>query len=142
MFLLMLSLHLLGAAIWVGGHLVLATAILPAAQKENSMGPLRAFAGRFDGLSLAALLLQILSGLWLMYRLVPAPGQWFNMQNPLAHIFATKLLLLVLSIGALGWYHAKRAKTEDSAPGRMKAPVYLLTTLAVLLVIAGASFRI
>ena len=43
-----LLLHLLGATVWTGGHLVLATTILPRALRERRIDGLLAFESAYD----------------------------------------------------------------------------------------------
>ncbi len=52
-----LLLHLLGAAIWTGGHLVLALGILPQALKTRDPKLLLAFERVYERIGLPALLL-------------------------------------------------------------------------------------
>ena len=61
----LLFLHLLGAAIWVGGHLVLALGILPGALRRRDPQAIRAFEQVYERIGIPALLLQVVSGLWL-----------------------------------------------------------------------------
>ncbi len=142
MFLLFLVLHLLGAVIWTGGHLTLALTALPAARAQSSTELLKSAWRRLDKLALPFLGLQVLSGLYLLHRLVPDPGQWFNMKSPVTHVFMTKLLLLVFTLAVVGWSHAKRKQAPADQPGALAAPLWTVTILGILLIVAGAAFRI
>src|SRR3546814_10326390 len=59
----------------------------------------------FEKIGMPALVVQIITGPILAYRFLPDIGQWFNMDNPLAHPIAAKLILLALTAGVA--FHAK-----------------------------------
>ena len=63
-----LSLHLLDATIWAGGHLVLAVTILPRALRERRAVSVSEFEQSFERIGLPALAIHILTGLWLAHR--------------------------------------------------------------------------
>ena len=73
----LLFLHLLGAAIWVGGHLVLALGILPGALRRRDPQAIRAFEQVYERIGIPALLLQVVSGLWLASLWLPF-DHWFG----------------------------------------------------------------
>jgi hypothetical protein len=88
-----LLLHILGATIWTGGHLVLAITVLPRALRARDPSIVEQFEAGYEKLGVPALVLQLLTGLWLATRLLPEPGAWFAFGSPAAtHIFA-KLVL-------------------------------------------------
>ena len=99
---LLLLAHILGATVWTGGHIILATVVLPKALKERSTETLLNFESAFEKVGMPALILQVITGLMLAYRLVPDVSQWFNPANTLAHGIMAKLMLLILTIHALG----------------------------------------
>ena len=88
----LLFLHLLGAAIWVGGHLVLALGILPGALRRRDPQAIRAFEQVYERIGIPALLLQVVSGLWLASLWLPF-DHWFG-ATPVARALQLKLLLL------------------------------------------------
>ncbi|MBI2492153.1 MAG: copper transporter, partial [Candidatus Rokubacteria bacterium] len=69
---LLVTLHLLGAAVWVGGHLVLSLSVLPRALRTRDPAIIRDFESAFERVGLPALLVQVLTGLWLALHWVPA----------------------------------------------------------------------
>ena len=93
---MLLFLHLLGASVWVGGHLILALKILPAAWRARDPAPIRAFEQRYEALGIPALLLQVVSGLWLASNWLP-PSAWLS-DTPLAALLRIKLGLLGLTL--------------------------------------------
>ena len=71
---IVLCLHILGATIWAGGHLVLALSILPSALKEKNAEIILEFEKRFEKVGLPALGTQLLTGLWLAYHILGMPN--------------------------------------------------------------------
>ena len=43
MYRLVLALHLIGAAVWIGGHIVLCVTVLPRALRNRDPNPIREF---------------------------------------------------------------------------------------------------
>jgi putative copper export protein len=60
---LLVILHLLGATIWVGGHLVLSLVVLPRALRARDPSVIREFETGYQRIGLPALLLAVLPGL-------------------------------------------------------------------------------
>ena len=58
----LLFLHLLGASVWVGGHLVLLFSVLPGALRRRDVQPVRQFEQLYERVGIPALLVQIVSG--------------------------------------------------------------------------------
>ncbi len=94
-----LFLHLLGATIWVGGHLILAFGILPGTMKSRNFEFLSAFEEKFERVGIPALILQIATGLYMAYVVVPDVAQWFTAPNPAAELVRYKLIFLALTAG-------------------------------------------
>jgi putative copper export protein len=55
---LLLFLHILAATIWTGGHIVLATVVLPRALRERSPESLLQFERGYEKIGIPALLVQ------------------------------------------------------------------------------------
>lgn len=135
---LALSLHILGASVWAGGHLVLAVAILPSALRAQRAATVSEFERNFERVGLPALALQIITGLWLAHHLLGGPGNWFD-DNPVAHV---KLGLLAATLGLA--VHARLRvipKLTDDTLTTLAWHIRLVTIAAVLFVLAGASIR-
>lgn len=137
-----LALHILGATIWAGGHLVLATTILPRALRERRAAAVKDFEGNFERIGLPALAVQILTGLWLAHHLLGSPGNWFG-GNALAHLVQVKLGLLALTL-ALAVHARLRVvpKLSDDTLPALAWHIRLVTLAAVVFVLAGASIRL
>ncbi|MCL6417380.1 CopD family protein [Aestuariirhabdus sp. Z084] len=139
---LLLLLHILGATIWTGGHIVLASIILPRALQERSPERLLEFESRFEKIGMPALIVQIVTGLMLAHRLVPNINQWFDMSNPLAHGIAAKLTLLALTFGfALNArLRVIPSLSQDTLP-TMAWHIFPVTLFSILFVTVGVAFR-
>jgi putative copper export protein len=136
-----LSLHILGATVWAGGHLTLAASILPAALKEGRADIVSDFEQRFERVGLPALTVQIFTGLWLAHRLLGSPDHWFG-SSPVARMVQVKLGLLAVTLGLAA--HARLRvipKLSDATLPTLAWHIRIVTISAVLLVLAGASIR-
>lgn len=136
-----LSLHILGATIWAGGHLVLALTVLPDALRQQRAAPVSEFEQRFERIGLPALAVQIVTGLWLAEHLLGSPDHWFE-GNPLARTVQIKLGLLAVTVGLA--VHARFRvipKLSDATLPTLAWHIRIVTLAAVLFVLAGASIR-
>lgn len=97
MYQLILILHVLGATVWTGGHLVLATSVLPQALRQRDPQLLLSFESRYERIGIPALLVQVVTGVWLAYRMLPDPRAWFGFETAAASHIGVKLLLLLLT---------------------------------------------
>ncbi len=139
---LLLSLHVLGAAIWTGGHLVLATTVLPRALKARRASILLDFEQGYERIGMPALAVQIVTGLWLAHRLLGSPAHWFT-AAPLAHVVQFKLLCLA-GTAALALHAKTRVlpRLSDETLPVMAWHIAGVTVFSVLFVLAGASARL
>ena len=67
----LLILHLLGATIWVGGHLVLLLTIVPGALAARDVERIRNFESGYERIGIPALIVQVITGPMLAHRFVP-----------------------------------------------------------------------
>ena len=143
MYKLIVMLHLLGAAVWVGGHVTLSFVVLPPALRARDPAPILAFEQRFEMIGLPALALQILTGLWLAHYWLPDVSRWFRFDSPQATLIATKLALLALT-AALGLHARLRLIPHLSAATlpRLAAHVVSVTLLGIGFVIVGSAIRL
>ena len=142
MFKLMLFLHLLGATVWTGGHLVLSLTVLPRALRWSDPDIVRGFEDGFERIGIPALVIQVLTGLWLAYRLVPDVSSWFSFESGVRNLVALKLVLLLLTVVLA--LHA-RFRIIPSLSQRtlpiLAWHVAAVTIVSVLFVFVGVSFR-
>lgn len=76
-----LLIHILAATIWTGGHLILSILILPKALRAKDPEILLEFENGFEKIGMPALFLQVATGLWLAYQLVPEISRWFTFED-------------------------------------------------------------
>lgn len=142
MYALMLFLHVLGATVWTGGHLVLALTWLPRVLRERSPEQLLRFEQGYERIGMPALVLQIVTGLWMAYQMVPSVAQWLSPDTPVARAIALKLVLLLCT--ALIAAHARLRViprlSADTLP-LMACHVGAVTLLSVGFVAVGVSLR-
>lgn len=139
---ILLILHLLGASIWTGGHLILALVILPKALSSHSIEGLMAFEEKFEKVGMPALAVQIITGIWMAYQLLPNVGSWFELDNDLSILISLKLLLLLLTI--IVALHARFYRIPNLTADTLKSfsvNIILVTLLSVAFVIVGTLFR-
>jgi putative copper export protein len=137
-----LLLHVLGATIWTGGHVVLAVVVLPKALRERSPERLLEFESVYEKIGMPALVVQIATGVYLAHGLLPEVRQWFDFSNPVAVPIALKLALLVLTFGfAINARFRVLPNLESETLRTMAWHIFAVTVLSVLFVIAGVSFR-
>ena len=138
---LLVILHVLGATVWTGGHLVLALAVLPRVLRERAPAELLRFEAGFEKIGIPALLLQVASGLLLAARMLP-PAQWLELHNPVARLVCIKLGLLALT--ALLAVDARLRiipRLDESKLTALAWHVVPVTLIAVLFVVTGVGFR-
>jgi putative copper export protein len=137
-----LLIHVLAATVWAGGHLVLALAVLPKVLRRRDPEALLRFESDYEPVGLAALVIQVATGLWLAYRMVPDVGEWFAFEHPVARLIGVKLLLLAATV--LLAADARLRILPRLSASRLTALAWHIvpvTVIAVLLVFVGVSFR-
>ena len=142
MFGIILLFHLLGATVWTGGHLILATVILPRALKHHDVEGIRNFENAYEKIGIPALAVQIASGLWLAHRMLPDVSLWFQWHNPIARLILLKLSLLGLT--ALLAVDARLRIIPRLGPHNLHSLAWHIvpvTVISVLFVVVGVSFR-
>ena len=136
-----LALHILGASVWVGGHLTLALTILPRALELERASIVSDFEQRFERIGLPALAVQVVTGLWLAHHLLGSPEHWFE-DTPVARVIQVKLALLAATVGlALHARFRVIPALSDATLRTLAWHIRLVTLAAVLLVLAGVSIR-
>ena len=139
---IVLLLHVLGATIWTGGHLVLALAILPRVLKERTAAELLRVESAYERIGVPALLIQVVTGLWLAHQLVPDASRWCTFDDPVSRLIAAKLLLLAITVGlALDARLRIIPKLSEENLTSLAWHIVPVTLVSVLFVVVGVSFR-
>ncbi len=142
MYKLLVTLHLIGASIWIGGHVVLSAVILPRALRNRDPSIVRDFEAGYERIGLPALLLQVLTGLSLAYYWLPQVGAWFALDSTLSRLIATKLALLALTV-ALALHARLRVIPRLGADNLtvLAYHVFAVTLLSLAFLVAGVGIR-
>ena len=136
-----LLLHILGATVWTGGHLVLALSVLPKALLTKDVQAIRAYENAFEHVGLPALAIQIATGLWLALHAAPMLS-WVDMSDPLGRTIGLKLLLLAGTV--LLAAHARLFVIPRLDTARLPLLAWHIagvTLISVLFVLAGVAIR-
>ena len=138
----MFLLHVLAATVWTGGHLVLATTVLPRVLRNRSPEDLLTFESAYERIGIPSLLVQVVTGLWLAHRLVPNVAHWFDLDNPVSRPIAAKLVLLAMTIAFAADARLRVIPnlTEDNLSS-MAWHIIPVTIISVLFVVVGVAFR-
>jgi putative copper export protein len=140
---LLVIVHALAATVWTGGHLVLDLGVLPKALRERSADRIRDFEQIFEPLGLAALALQVATGLWMGSILLPGFHGLFNPASPIGLLLGTKLLLLVAT--AVLAVHARLRLIPSLTDANLSGLAWHIrgiTALAIAFVVVGALIRL
>ncbi len=137
-----LILHLLGATVWTGGHLILTLVVLPKALSSRNIDGLMQFEQLFERVGMPALVLQIITGLWMAYQLLPNIAAWFKLDNDFSILISLKLLLLLMTV--LVALHARFYRIPRLSVHTLKGfsiNIILVTLFSVAFVVVGTLFR-
>lgn len=139
----MLLAHLLAAAVWTGGHLVLALAVLPRVLAQRAPAELSRFESAYERIGLPALLIQVATGLWLAHQMVPDASRWLDPGDPVGRLVGAKLALLAITVGFAA--HARLRIVPRLSEENLTAMAWHIvpvTLVSVLFVVVGVSFRV
>jgi putative copper export protein len=143
LFKILVILHTLGATVWTGGHLVLAVTVLPQALKNRDPDRIHQFEEHFEGFGLIALLIQVITGLWLTWIYFPGFQNFWAFDSFLSTYIGIKLCLLIGTLALA--IHARFFIIPNLAKETLNSLAYHIvgvTILAVLFVILGAGIRL
>jgi putative copper export protein len=141
-FYILILLHVLGATIWVGGHLILAFSYLPDALKRQSITELQNFEDKFERIGIPALIIQIITGVFLAFHMNPNWTQWFNMSGSIRGIGIKLLLLLLTAILAVDARFRIIPNLTLKNLNSLVWHIVPVTIIGVLFVVVGVFFRI
>lgn len=138
----LLVLHLLAATIWTGGHLVLAATVLPRAIRAKDASIVHDFEEGFEKLGIPALLVQVVTGVWMALQWLPSSAQWTDTRSPLARALLLKLAMLAVTIALAAHARLRVLPTLTAERLRLLAwHIVPVTVLSVVFVIVGATLR-
>jgi putative copper export protein len=134
--------HVLGACIWVGGHLILALSVLPEAFRKKDYKVVLEFEKRFERIGIPALMLQVVSGLWMASIYLPV-NEWLAFSDRVHIHIGIKLILLLLT--AILAIHARLFIIPELSNANLSVlagHIFIITAIAVSLLFVGLNFRL
>ena len=140
---LLVIVHALAATVWTGGHLVLDLGVLPTALRDRNAAAIRSFEETFEPLGLPALAIQVVTGVWMGWIVLPGFRGLLNPGNPIGMLVGVKLLLLAAT-AALAIHARLRLiphLTDDNLSG-LAWHIRGITALAIAFVVVGALIRL
>lgn len=141
-----LFLHLIGASIWVGGHLYLLIRLMPTFVRDQDVAGFLNFEKSYEPLGMTALAVQIITGLYMLNAIVPM-ANWLTPMGYLTALIHAKLTWLVLTI--ITAIHARfrvvakleRGDYTDKTLKVMAVHVGLICLWSLGFVATGVAFR-
>lgn len=146
MYKIALILHLLGASIWVGGHLYLFIRLMPRFIRHQDVAGFLAFEKSYEPLGMTALTVQIATGIYMMNTIAPIRlwGEPMGFLTALIHGKLTWLALTVLTALHARFWVVKKLQNgthTDKTLKLMGVHVGLICLWSVAFVITGAFFH-
>jgi len=141
---LMLILHLLGAAIWVGGHIVLAVTVLPQVWKQRSTELLFNFESKYERIGMPALLVMLLTGMRMAYLYNVKIENWFSFSSPIENVISTKLccLLIIFMFAASAQFRVlPKLRHNIKYLPLMTFHIIMVTLISITMLILGSFIR-
>ena len=139
---LLLILHLLGSAIWVGGHLILSFIILPEVLRKKDPEILLKFEKKYERIGLPALLVMVITGIWMAYQLGVNAGRWFHFADPVETVVSLKLSLLFITVWvALSANIFVLPKIRPQSLSVMAFHIWSVTLLGAAMMVVGSFVR-
>ncbi len=134
---LMLSIHVFGAVIWVGGLAFVSWALLPAARAKEGRALLAAALGRFQWVARACSLAMLLSGGHLIATSYPV-RTWFSTQPGFAAFLMMVLWLVLTAVLEMSARPRKALAGGGGDVGRLSAYYHAAMAVGVLLLLDAA----
>ncbi|HSD08757.1 CopD family protein [Flavobacterium sp.] len=140
----LLIIHLLSAAIWVGGHLLICFAYLPQALKEKDPKIILNYERKYEPVGMTALALLIITGILMAYKYGVTIEYWFQFETPIEKVVSTKLFFLLLTVAfalSAQFRVLPKLKTDSSKLPEMTFHILSVTIIGVLMLIFGSFIR-
>jgi len=137
-----IMLHVLGATVWTGGHLILTLGFLPKALRDRDPETIRFFESRYERIGIPALLIQVVTGIVLAFYYLPSFGSWFALDNHLSTHIVLKLILLGITLGLA--LHARLRLIPNLGEDNLRflaGHIVTVTVVSVLFVLVGVGVR-
>ncbi|SFE01961.1 copper resistance protein CopD [Flavobacterium phragmitis] len=137
-----LTIHLLAATVWVGGHLLLSISYLPKALKKKDPKIILNFEKKFEILGMSSLALLIVTGIWMAYDFGVTIETWFDFSGGFETVISTKLVLLFCTFVCAICAQLYFIPNLDKYNIRIMAFIILTVTLiGVAMLVLGSTLR-
>ena len=134
--------HIIAAAVWTGGHLVLAIGFLPKVLKNQDSAIIDFFGSSFERIEIPALFLQEITGYYLVHYYASGVSQWLNLVLNIGRVFMVKLSCLLVTILLAAHARFRVIPNLDKDNLRyLAAHIIAVTIVSVVFVISGLNFR-
>lgn len=139
---LLLIFHLVAATIWVGGHFYLSVIILPKVLKNRSPQTLLDFEKSYEPVGLPALLILVVTGVWMAYRWGVPINRWLAFETGIEKLVSVKLILLFATL-ALAIHAQTRVlpKLSEKTLPLMALHIVAVTLIGIGMLTLGTLFR-
>ena len=97
----------------------------------------------FEKIGIPALIIQVITGIYLAYSLLPNVSEWFSFSNHISTHVGIKLILLIITI--ILALHARFKLIPNLSEKNLNAlavHIFMVALVAILFVITGLSFRL
>ena len=141
---ILVLLHLVGATIWVGGHIILSIVVLPQVWKEKAVDKLFDFERRCEWVGMPALGVLLVTGVRMAYLYQVNVTMWFAFQTPIERVISLKLICLlgiVLLALSAQFYVLPRLKKDSSKLPLMTFHILSVTAISILMLVLGSFVR-
>ncbi len=138
---LLIVLHVLGACIWAGGHLILCVTILPNAWRNRDIDAIQRFEEPYEKIGIPALVIQQITGVLMALNYLPF-SDWRGLDTVMSQHICLKFFLLFITIALA--LHARFfiiPKLKPENIGTLGIHIIGITVIAILFVITGVSVR-
>ncbi len=138
----LLFIHIGAATIWVGGHLILSIGLLPRALAKRDPEIILGFERIYERIGLPAMVVQVVTGLWLAHQVQPGIATWTDWSDPLSLTISVKLACLIATVALA--VHARLFIIPRLTAARLPllaVHIVAVTALALAFVWLGVAFR-
>ena len=136
----MLLIHVAGATVWVGGHLLLSLRYLPEALRLGNPDIIKTFEKKYEAIGMPALLLQVVTGLYISLQQYQV--SLFGLNNGVEKAVTLKLsLLLITVLLALNVRFFIFPKLSADNLKWLAFHIVLVTLISLIMLFLGVSIR-
>ena len=132
--------HVLGASIWVGGHLLLTFRYLPESLRKKDLRILLDYESKYEPIGFPALIIQLITGIWMAVSVYNV--NLFGWSNPVEKAVTLKLVLLltIIALAANVRFRILPKLTLENV-NVLAMHIITVTVISVLMVYLGISVR-